>query len=143
MGSRARSARSANMRARTIRLWAFDIAHFSTKPLTHVMFAMLSHTSEHGLLMRPAPPREAHDAVRNAPRYRRSQGRDRRMIFSIRSRPPTEAALHMNAIMSPIPTRMYKPATVTLRYTSAMTLSGGSLICLRVTDLLRAIVQPK
>src|SRR5258708_7051275 len=55
----------------------------------------------------------------------------------------TKAALHINAIMSLIPTRMYKPATVTVRYTSAMTLSGGSLICLWVTELLRAIVQPK
>ena len=49
----------------------------------------------------------------------------------------------MNAIMSPIPTRVYKPATVTPRQTSAMTLSGSSLICLRDTALLRAIVQPK
>jgi hypothetical protein len=58
-------------------------------------------------------------------------------------RTPAEAALHINAIMSPIPTRVYKPATVTPSQTSATTLSGGSLICLRVTELLRAIVQPK
>jgi hypothetical protein len=56
---------------------------------------------------------------------------------------PTVAALHINAIMSPIPTRVYKPATVTPRQTSAMILSGGSLICLRVTELLRAIAQLK
>jgi hypothetical protein len=34
-----------------------------------------------------------------------------------------EAALHINAIMSPIPTKVYKPATVTPRRTSAMTRS--------------------
>jgi hypothetical protein len=41
-----------------------------------------------------------------------------------------QRALHMNAIVSPIPTKAYKPATVTPRQTSAMTLSGWSLICL-------------
>jgi hypothetical protein len=42
----------------------------------------------------------------------------------------TQRALHMNAIVSPIPTKVYKPATVTPRQTSAMTLWGWSLICL-------------
>src|SRR3984893_19032502 len=41
-----------------------------------------------------------------------------------------QRALHINAIVSPIPTKAYKPATVTPRQTSAMTLSGWSLICL-------------
>jgi len=49
------------------------------------------------------------------------------------------AAVHMNAIMSPIPTTVYKPATVTPRQTSAMTLSGWSLISLPGTALLHAI----
>jgi hypothetical protein len=47
-----------------------------------------------------------------------------------------ERALHINAIVSPIPTKVYKPATVTPRQTSAMTLSGWSLICLPCTALL-------
>ena len=47
--------------------------------------------------------------------------------------PPTEAALHINTIASPIPTRVYKPATVTPRQTSAMTLSDWNLICLPST----------
>ena len=34
----------------------------------------------------------------------------------------------MNTIASPIPTRVYKPATLTPRQTSAMMLSGWSLI---------------
>ena len=56
---------------------------------------------------------------------------------------PTEwTALHINAIMSPIPTKVYKPATVTPRRTSAMTLSGWSLICLPGTALLQTIAQP-
>jgi hypothetical protein len=48
-----------------------------------------------------------------------------------------EAALHINAIMSPIPTRVYKPATVTPRQTLAMTLSGWSLVSLPGTALLQ------
>ncbi len=44
--------------------------------------------------------------------------------------------LHINAIVSPIPTKAYKPATVTPRQTSAMTLSGWSLLCLPGTALL-------
>jgi hypothetical protein len=47
-----------------------------------------------------------------------------------------ERALHINAIVSPIPTKVYKPATVTPRQTSAMTLSGWGLICLPCTALL-------
>ena len=47
--------------------------------------------------------------------------------------PPTEATLHINTIASPIPTRVYKPATVTPRQTSAMTLSDWNLICLLST----------
>jgi hypothetical protein len=47
-----------------------------------------------------------------------------------------ERALHINAIVRPIPTKVYKPATVTPRQTSAMTLSGWSLICLPCTALL-------
>ncbi len=52
-----------------------------------------------------------------------------------------EAALHINAIMSPIPTKVYKPATVTPRRTSAMTLSGWSLICLSGTALLQRLLS--
>jgi hypothetical protein len=49
-----------------------------------------------------------------------------------------EAALHINTRMSPIPTKVYKPATVTPRRTSAMTRSDrGNLICLRRTALSR------
>src|SRR5438552_7324522 len=40
--------------------------------------------------------------------------------------------------MSPIATRVYTPVTVTPRQTSAMTLSGWSLICLPGTALLHA-----
>jgi len=41
----------------------------------------------------------------------------------------------MNTIVSPIPTRVYKPAMVMPRQTSAMTLSGWGLICLSGTAL--------
>ena len=47
-----------------------------------------------------------------------------------------EEALHINTIMSPIPTRVDKLATVTPRQTSAMTLSGWSLLSLPGTALL-------
>ncbi|SDS77848.1 hypothetical protein SAMN05444158_3175 [Bradyrhizobium canariense] len=52
MGSRARSARSSNMRARSTRSLAFGIKHLPAKPSLKIMFEMLCHMSEHGLLMR-------------------------------------------------------------------------------------------
>jgi hypothetical protein len=53
-------------------------------------------------------------------------------------RPPIEAAFHINTITSPIPTKVYKPATVTPRQTSAMTLSDP-MICLLLTGTPDAI----
>jgi hypothetical protein len=46
-----------------------------------------------------------------------------------------ERALHMNTIVSPIPTKVYRPATVMPRQTSAMRLSGWALISLSGTAL--------
>ncbi len=46
-----------------------------------------------------------------------------------------DRALHINTIVSPIPTKVYKPATVIPRQTSAMTLSGWGVICLSGTAL--------
>src|ERR1700716_1072408 len=60
----------------------------------------------------------------------------------VRKRRPTEAASHIKTMVSPIPTRAYKPATVTPRQTSAMTLSGWSVISLSGIELLHAIDQP-
>jgi hypothetical protein len=51
--------------------------------------------------------------------------------------PLSNCGLHINTITSPIPTKVYKPATVTPRQTLAMTLSGWSLICLPGTALLQ------
>jgi hypothetical protein len=48
--------------------------------------------------------------------------------------------LHINTIVSPIPIRVYNPATVTPRQTSAMTLSDWNLICLLSTAHSDAIV---
>ena len=48
--------------------------------------------------------------------------------------------LYINAIMSPIVVRVYRPVTVRPRQRSALTLSDGSLICLTGTALLRAVV---
>ena len=48
----------------------------------------------------------------------------------------------MNAIVSPIPTKAYKPATVTPRQRSVMMLSGWSLICLPGTALLLGYYCP-
>jgi hypothetical protein len=45
---------------------------------------------------------------------------------------------YINAIMSPIVVRVYRPVTVRPRQRSALTLSDGSLICLTGTALLRA-----
>jgi hypothetical protein len=53
-----------------------------------------------------------------------------------------QSDLHMNAIVSPIPTKAYKPATVTPRQRSVMMLSGWSLICLPGTALLLGYYCP-
>lgn len=53
----------------------------------------------------------------------------------VEGRLPTVGA-HMNAITSPITTRVYRLATVTPRHTSAMTPSGGSLMGLGGITLL-------
>jgi hypothetical protein len=56
--------------------------------------------------------------------------------------PPLGHNPYINAIMSPIVIRVYRPVTVRPRQRSALTLSDGSLICLTGTALLRAVVQP-
>gem|GEM_PF-5985288 len=48
--------------------------------------------------------------------------------------------IYINAIMSPIVVRVYRPVTVRPRQRSALTLSDGCLICLTGTALLRAVV---
>jgi len=57
--------------------------------------------------------------------------------------PPYGHNPYINAIMSPIVIRVYRPVTVRPRQRSALTLSDGSLICLTGTALLRAVVQPQ
>lgn len=52
MGSCARSARSSNVRARSISSLALGIKPLPAKPSLQIMFEVLSHTSEHALLMR-------------------------------------------------------------------------------------------
>ena len=51
--------------------------------------------------------------------------------------------IYINAIMSPIVVRVYRPVTVRPRQRSALTLSDGSLICLTGTAVLRGVVQPR
>jgi hypothetical protein len=102
-----------------------------------------------GALSHPAEDRAQQNADERDGKHRRREISPSAVVACVDAQPNSsaprgragtqgshESALHINAIVSPIPTKAYKPATVTPRQTSAMTLSGWGLICLPCTALL-------